>query len=285
VRIATWNVNSVKQRLPRLLPWLDERQPDVVCLQETKLADDKLAELFGSELGDRGYAVAAHGEAAWNGVAILSRVGLDDVIAGLPGGPGFPHQEARAVAALNRSAGGKAYRLPHTGGMFYADGVTKIPAAAVAAEDAETIAHLAAQGEVKLKLVLTPQTLPDAESANVIADLKGSEKPDEIIIVSGHLDSWDLGTGAIDDAAGVGVAMQVANLVKQLKLQPKRTIRVVAWMNEENGGAGGRTYFQSIQANLAKHIAALECDNGAGHPTGFRARGQALGQGVIAKDR
>ena len=99
VRIATWNVNSIRQRLPRLLPWLDARQPDVVCLQETKLADDKLAELLGSELEDRGYEIAAHGEAAWNGVAILSRVGLDDVVAGLPGGPGFPHQEARAVAA------------------------------------------------------------------------------------------------------------------------------------------------------------------------------------------
>ena len=99
MRIATWNVNSVKQRLPRLLPWLDERQPDVVCLQETKLADDKLAELLDAELAQRGYAIAAHGEAAWNGVAILSRVGLEDVVAGLPGGPGFPHQEARAVAA------------------------------------------------------------------------------------------------------------------------------------------------------------------------------------------
>ena len=99
MRIATWNVNSVKQRLPRLLPWLDERQPDVVCLQETKLADDKLAELLDAELAQRGYAIAAHGEATWNGVAILSRVGLDDVVAGLPGGPGFPHQEARAVAA------------------------------------------------------------------------------------------------------------------------------------------------------------------------------------------
>jgi exodeoxyribonuclease-3 len=99
VRIATWNVNSVKQRLPRLLPWLDERKPDVVCLQETKLADDKFAELLDAELAARGYAVAAHGEASWNGVAILSRVGLDDVVPGLPGGPGFPHQEARAVAA------------------------------------------------------------------------------------------------------------------------------------------------------------------------------------------
>jgi exodeoxyribonuclease III len=99
MRIATWNVNSVKQRLPRLLPWLDERRPDVVCLQETKLADDAFTELLGDALTDRGYAVALHGEATWNGVAILSRAGLDDVVAGLPGGPGFPHPEARAVSA------------------------------------------------------------------------------------------------------------------------------------------------------------------------------------------
>ncbi len=99
MRIATWNVNSVKQRLPRLLPWLDQRQPDVVCLQETKLADDAFTELLGAELAERGYAVAVHGEAQWNGVAILSRAGLDDVLTGLAGGPGFPHQEARAVAA------------------------------------------------------------------------------------------------------------------------------------------------------------------------------------------
>ncbi len=99
VRIATWNVNSVKQRVPRLLPWLDERRPDVVCLQETKLVDDAFDELLGEELGKRGYAAVAHGEAAWNGVAILSRVGLDDVVRGLPGGPGFPHQEARAISA------------------------------------------------------------------------------------------------------------------------------------------------------------------------------------------
>jgi exodeoxyribonuclease III len=99
VRIATWNVNSVKQRLPRLLPWLDERRPDVVCLQETKLADDKFTELLGDALTERGYAMALHGEATWNGVAILSRAGLEDVVAGIPGGPGFPHPEARAVSA------------------------------------------------------------------------------------------------------------------------------------------------------------------------------------------
>jgi len=99
VRIATWNVNSVKQRLPRLLPWLDERRPDVVCLQETKLADDAFHELLGEELRARGYDIAVHGEASWNGVAILSRAGLEDVSPGLAEAPGFPHQEARAVSA------------------------------------------------------------------------------------------------------------------------------------------------------------------------------------------
>ena len=99
MRVATWNVNSVKQRVPRLLPWLDERQPDVLCLQETKLADDAFTELLGEELDHRGYAVALHGEPRWNGVAIASRAGLDDVAAGIPDGPGFPRPEARAVSA------------------------------------------------------------------------------------------------------------------------------------------------------------------------------------------
>jgi exodeoxyribonuclease III len=99
MRVATWNVNSLKQRLPRLLPWLDQRRPDVVCLQETKLSDDAFAELLGDELSGRGYEAAVHGETAWNGVAILSRAGLDDVVRGLEGAPGFPNPEARAVAA------------------------------------------------------------------------------------------------------------------------------------------------------------------------------------------
>jgi exodeoxyribonuclease-3 len=99
MRIATWNVNSLKQRLPRLLPWLDERSPDVVCLQETKLGDDDLLALVGDELADRGYELAVHGEASWNGVAILSRVGLEDAAPGLAEAPGFPHPEARALAA------------------------------------------------------------------------------------------------------------------------------------------------------------------------------------------
>jgi len=99
VRVATWNVNSVKQRLPRLLPWLEQRQPDVVCLQETKLVDDAFHQLLDDELANCGYSVALHGEAQWNGVAILSRIGLEEIVLGIPGGPGFPHPEARAVSA------------------------------------------------------------------------------------------------------------------------------------------------------------------------------------------
>ena len=105
-------------------------------------------------------------------------------------------------------------------------------------------------------------------SYNVIADLKGTEKPEEIVIVSDHLDSWDLGTGALDDASGVAISMQVPQLLKQLKIQPKRTIRVIAWMNEENGLVGGRTYAQEEDANIAKHFAAIESDLGANHPQG-----------------
>ncbi|CAN5867179.1 M28 family metallopeptidase [soil metagenome] len=183
------------------------------------------------------------------------------------GGGAIAAAKKGAVASLVRSAGGSQNRLPHTGGMRYQDGVTKIPGAAVTFEDAETIAYLAKMGKVRMKLILTPQTLPDATSYNVIADLKGSEKPDEIIVVSGHLDSWDLGTGALDDAVGVAMAMQTVFTLKQLKLKPKRTIRVVAFMNEENGFVGARTY--AAKADAAKHFAAIEGDLGASHPIGI----------------
>lgn len=176
-----------------------------------------------------------------------------------------------AVAALNRSAGGGGMRMPHTGSMAYLPDAAKIPAAAVTTEDADLIAHLTAQGVVKMRLTLTPQTLPDAESYNVIADLRGSEHPEQVIIVSGHLDSWDLGTGALDDGAGVAVAMAVVKAIKQLGLAPKRTIRVIAWMNEENGLKGGTTYAQNQTSQVANHIAAIESDTGAGHPLGFFA--------------
>jgi carboxypeptidase Q len=184
-----------------------------------------------------------------------------------------PSEAARlgALASLVRSVGGADYRLPHTGAFGYEADAPKIPAAAVSAEDADLIAYLTEQGPVRMHLTLTPQTLPDVESYNVIADIKGSEHPEQVIIVSGHLDSWDLGTGAIDDGAGVAVAMQVAQLIKKLGLKPKRTIRMIAWMNEENGLMGGRTYALDHKEDLARHVAAIESDLGAGHPVGFSA--------------
>ena len=179
-----------------------------------------------------------------------------------------------AVAALVRAVGGASFRLPHTGATRYATDAPRIPAAAVTAEDADMIAYLARQGAVRMRLTLTPQQLPDAVSYNVIADLKGSEQPEEYVIVSGHLDSWDLGTGAIDDAAGVAVAMATMQLVRQLKLRPRRTIRFVAWMNEENGLVGGRTYAGAHEGEVGRHFAAIESDGGAGHPLGFEVKGK-----------
>ena len=177
-----------------------------------------------------------------------------------------------AVACLIRSVGGADYRLPHTGQTDYANDAPKIPAGAVTAEDADLIADLVRQGPVRMKLVLTPQTLPDVESANVIGDIKGSEHPEQVIVVSGHLDSWDLGTGAIDDGAGVAVSMEVANVIQKLHLKPKRTIRVIAWMNEENGLAGSKQYAKDHEKEWMNHFAAMETDGGADHPLGINIK-------------
>jgi carboxypeptidase Q len=173
--------------------------------------------------------------------------------------------ELGAVAALVRSVGNADYRLPHTGFSVPAG----IPAGAVTAEDADLIAHLVSQGKVRMHLTLTPQLLADATSYNVVADLKGSEHPDRIVVVSGHLDSWDLGTGAIDDAAGVAVAMETAEILEKLRFRPKRTLRVIAWMDEENGGAGSQAYSKDHSQEFPRHIAAIESDSGAAHPLGF----------------
>ncbi len=177
-----------------------------------------------------------------------------------------------AVVCLIRSVGGADYRLPHTGQTNYANDAPRIPAGAVTAEDADLIVDLVRQGPVKMKLVLTPQQLPDVESYNVIGDIKGSEHPEQVVIVSGHLDSWDLGTGAIDDGAGVAVSMEAANLIQKLHLKPKRTIRVIAWMNEENGSAGSKQYPKDH--GKEDHFAAMETDGGAGHPIGINIKGK-----------
>src|SRR5438477_2316050 len=177
-----------------------------------------------------------------------------------------------AVACLIRSVGGADYRLPHTGQTDYAADAPKIPAAAVAAEDAGLIVNLVRQGPVKMKLILTPLQLPDVESYNVIGDIKGNEHPEQVIIVSGHLDSWDLGTGAIDDAAGVAVSMEAANLIQKLHLKPKRTVRVISWMNAEIGLAGSKQYAKDHEKDWANHFAAMETDSGADHPVGLHVK-------------
>lgn len=185
--------------------------------------------------------------------------------------------EYGAVAALIRSVGSASLRTPHTGALRYDAKQPKIPAAAMTAEDAMLVDRLLEKGErVRMHLVLTPRTLPDVESANVIAEIRGSEKPEEIVLIGGHLDSWDLGTGAIDDGAGVAMVMETLRLIKEMDLTPKRTIRGVLFMNEENGLNGGRTYFANHKNE--KHVAAIESDAGGAAPTGFRTtlKGEAL---------
>ena len=204
--------------------------------------------LYDERKAVAGYAFEAYGEA----VAYRGRGGKAAADLG-------------AVASLIRSVGGADYRLPHTGFSYPAP----IPAAALAAEDADLVDHLAAQGRVRMHLTLTPQSLPDTTGYNVVADLKGSEHPEQIVVVSGHLDSWDLGRGAIDDGAGVAISMATAEILQRLHLRPRRTLRVIAWMDEENGGGGHDAYAKSHAAELANHVAAIESDAGAGHPLGF----------------
>ena len=185
--------------------------------------------------------------------------------------------ESGAVGALIRSVGSASLRTPHTGAMHYDAKVAKIPAAAMTAEDAMLVHRLLAKGErVRMHLVLTPRTLPDVASANVIAEVRGSEKPDEIVVLGAHLDSWDLATGAIDDGSGVAMVMETMRLLREMKLAPKRTIRAVLFMNEENGLRGGRAYAEKHKRE--HHVAALETDAGAAAPTGFSTtlKGDAL---------
>jgi Zn-dependent M28 family amino/carboxypeptidase len=186
-----------------------------------------------------------------------------------------------AVATLIRSVGTLSARLPHTGAHSYKEGVEKIPAAALAAEDADLIHRLIASGEtVRVKLLLGCKLLPDAESANVLGELKGRKHPEEFVVIGGHLDSWDLGTGAIDNGAGVAVSMEALRILKKLNLHPKRTIRAVLFMNEENGGRGGKTYAEAHRKELDRHVAAIESDGGAGSPLGF---GVTAGEGALAR--
>jgi hypothetical protein len=209
---------------------------------------------FDQHLADSGQAGAAYGQAGkyrFIGPSTAAALG--------------------ASAVLVRSVGGAEYRLPHTGATRWKADQTPIPAAALTAEDADLIDRLAARGTVRIKLVLTPRLLPEADSDNVIADWPGREKPEELVLVSGHLDSWDLGTGATDDGAGVIGAAAVIAVLQKLDLHARRTIRFIAWTNEENGSRGSKAYFAGAQKDIGHQIAAIESDAGAGRMLGIVA--------------
>ena len=211
---------------------------------------------------DKELAATGHGLQAYGGSVVYRAAGpVEGAMAG-------------AIAVLVRSAGGGDYRSPHTGATDYAPGVTKIPAAAVTAEDAELLKTLTGEGQVTMHLTLTPQTLPDVEGYNVIADWKGTAHPEQVVIVSGHLDSWDLGTGAIDDGAGVAVSMATLELMKELEIRPRRTVRMIGWMSEEENSQGAAQYLKDHATEMGNHVGAIESDLGADHPTGIYYAGK-----------
>jgi carboxypeptidase Q len=180
-----------------------------------------------------------------------------------------------AVAMLLRSVASFSMNTPHTGNMRYDSTVaTRIPAAAIAVEDAMLLHRMQDRGQpVTVKLVMGARTLPNAPSRNVVAELRGREKPDEVVVIGGHIDSWDVGQGAMDDAGGVVAAWEAVRLMKALGLRPRRTIRVVGWTNEENGVDGGKAYRATHASEVDKHVFALESDNGVFRPLGIAVVG------------
>jgi carboxypeptidase Q len=190
-----------------------------------------------------------------------------------------------AVAALIRSVSSFSMQNPHTGAMSY-DSSTKVrvPAAALSVEDAMMVHRMIDRGEkVVINLRMSAQTLPDALSHNVVGELVGSEKPDEVVVLGGHIDSWDVGQGAMDDGGGVVAAWEAVKLLKRLGLKPKRTIRVVAWTNEENGSRGANGYRDAHRAEVDKHVMAMESDNGVFKPYGIGITAGEGGRAMAAE--
>lgn len=175
-----------------------------------------------------------------------------------------------AVAALVRSVGPTSLSTPHTGSLAYAGDAPRIPAAAVTIEDSSLMARMQARGEtIRVRLILSARQLPDVESANVVADLVGTDRPDEIVLLGGHLDSWDVGAGAHDDGGGCVAAWEAVRLLKALGLRPRRTVRIVLFTNEENGLRGATEYARRHRIELPRHVVAVETDSGVSDPTGF----------------
>ncbi len=189
-----------------------------------------------------------------------------------------------AVAALVRSVTPVSIRSPHTGMMSYTDGIPRIPAAAITVEDSLRIRRLTSDGvKVMVRLKMEAQTLPDAESANVVGEIVGRDKPEEIVVMGGHSDSWDVGQGAQDDGSGCAAAWQAVQLVRQLGLKPSRTLRVCLWVNEENGLRGGRAYREWAGDTVKNHVAAVEMDGGAERPIGFGLSINGAAEDVMAR--
>jgi carboxypeptidase Q len=175
-----------------------------------------------------------------------------------------------AVAALVRSVGPPGLRTPHTGALRYSEEQPRIPAAAITVEDAERLQRMQDRGTgARIRLQMEAHFLPDADSANVVGEIRGRERPDEVVVVGGHIDSWDVGTGSTDDGGGCVVTWEALRLMKKLNLRPRRTVRVVLWTNEENGTRGGEAYLERYRSQLSNHVMMLESDSGVFRPTGF----------------
>jgi carboxypeptidase Q len=197
---------------------------------------------------------------------------------------GGPSRAARhgAVAMLIRAVGPVGLRTPHTGALQYASDVKKIPAAGISAEDADRLQRLTDRGgKVVVRLKMEAHFDADVESANVVGEIRGRERPDEIVVVSGHLDSWDVGAGASDDGGGCVVTWEALRIMKKLNLRPRRTVRVVLWTNEENGGRGGLAYRDQHRAELGKHVMMLESDGGVFRPLGFGFTGSETARDTV----
>jgi carboxypeptidase Q len=181
-----------------------------------------------------------------------------------------------------RAIGPAGLRTPHTGALQYANDVRKIPAAAISSEDADRLQRVADRGgKIVVRLKMEAHFDAEAESANVVGEIRGRERPDEVVVVSGHLDSWDVGAGATDDGGGCVVTWEALRIMKKLNLRPRRTVRVVLWTNEENGGRGGLAYRDQHRAELAKHVMMLESDGGVFRPQGFGFTGNDAGRDTV----
>jgi carboxypeptidase Q len=191
---------------------------------------------------------------------------------------------AGAVASLIRSVTDYSQQTPHTGMMRYDTAVPRIPHAAITPEDAMLLHRLQSAGDTPIvRLYMEAHTLPDAPSRNVIAEIRGRERPDEVVVVGGHSDSWDVGTGAMDDGGGIVAAWEAVRLMKALDMRPRRTVRVVLWTNEENGLRGGTGYRDAHRAELDRHVAAIESDGGVFRPLGFGFSGSDRAFAIVTQ--